>query len=277
MKSFPEKNMGMPMKAINLSLLIVLSIPAFAQKSDDSSNNLLPKNYWGFSIIPSLTAKTEIDGDKNRYQLHSHPKFGAELLIHYHINFRKNYALVFSIGKNAFGSKLHYTIPKEMLDPPTGSNITPNKFGSRGMEIINYKVQAELMRRWPGNKAHNWNLGTGLSLLMSFDGGGGTTWYLVDYPSGQTKQYLTRYQQNDNNRKPWFNFHIAGGHEWTLKSKDILQINLKVNYSPINPSTGTYLFTTGVQPDLSGQYGVSGSYIGISIGYIVSRGSKKLK
>ena len=115
MKFFPDKNVGIQKNSIPLSLLILCCIPVFSQKNDDTPNNLSPKNYWGFSIIPSLTAKTEIDGDKNRYQLHSHPKFGAELLIHYHLNLRKNYALVFSIGKNAFGSKLNYNIPKEML------------------------------------------------------------------------------------------------------------------------------------------------------------------
>lgn len=264
-------------KAINISFIIVFHVTVYSQKSGAPPNNLKPKNYWEVSIIPLLTAKTEIDGDKNKYQLHSHPKFGAELLIHYHLNFRKNYSLVFSIGKNAFGSKFLYNIPKEMFDPATGSNITPNKFGSRGMEIINNKVQAELLRRWPRNKVNNWNVAAGLSLLFSFTGGLGETGSVHFYPNGQTKQYLTRYQQNYNNGKPWFNFHVSGGQEWVLKSKNIFQVNLKVNFSPINPSTGTYLFTTGIQPDLSGNYGVSGSYIGISTGYILTRANKKPK
>jgi hypothetical protein len=64
------------------------------------------------------------------------------------------------------------------------------------------------------------------------------------------------------------NYHISGGHEWVLKSKDIFQLNLKFNFSPTDPFTATYLFTTGVQPDLSGTFKSSGTYIGLSITYI---------
>jgi len=264
-------------KAINISFFIALNLTVCSQKSGETPNNLKQKNYWGISFIPVLSAKTKIHGDKSTYQLHSHPKFGAELLIHYHLNFSKNYSLVFSAGENAIGSKLDYTIPKEMFDPPTATNITPNKFGSRGMEIVNHKIQVELLKRWHRNNEKNWNLGAGLSLLFSFTGGLGETGSVHVYPNGQTKQYLTRYQQNYNNGNPWFNFHVSGGREWALRSKDILQINLKLNFSPINPSTGAYLFTTGVQPDLSGNYGTSGSYIGISTGYILTGASKKPK
>lgn len=264
-------------KVIKLSFLIAISIPVLSQKNDASPNNLSLKNYWGISIIPSLTEKTEINGDKTRYQLQSNSKIGAEILLHYHLNFSKNYSVVFSAGGNAFGSKLTYTIPKEMFDPPTGSNVTYNKFSSSGLEISNNKIQVELLRRWAGTEVTNWNLSAGLSLLFSFKSGLSTTWDIIDYPNGQSKQYFTRYEQFNNNGTPWFNFHISGGHEWILKSKNIFQLILKVNYSPINPSTGTYLFTTGILPDLSGNYGTSGSYVGVSIGYIFTRANKKKK
>ncbi len=258
-------------RAIQLSFVIILNTPVFSQKNDVSPN----KNYWGISIIPSLTAKTQINGDKSRYHLRSNSKIGAELLIQYHLNFRKNYSVVFSAGSNAFGSKLAYTIPKELFDPPAESNV--NSIRIPGLEITNYKIQVELLRRQTITEVNNWNLSAGLSLLFSFQGGQSKTWEILSYSNGQSKQYFTRYQQYNNNGKPWFNFHVSGGHEWVLKSKNIFQLNLKLNYSPINPSTGTYLFTTGIQPDLSGNYGVSGSYIGISTGYILTRANKKPK
>jgi hypothetical protein len=125
-----------------------------------------------------------------------------------------------------------------------------------------------LLRRWPRNKGHNWDLAAGLSLLFAFTQGGGINLAVIDYPNGQTKQYFTCSYLNNNEGKPWFNFHVSGGHEWILKSKDIFQVNVKLNYSPISPSTGTYIFTTGMQPDLRGNYSMSGSYIGLSIAYI---------
>jgi hypothetical protein len=110
-------------------------------------------------------------------------------------------------------------------------------------------------------------------LLFSFKSVQSTTWQIHDYSSGQARQYFTRVEQFNNNGKPWLNFHIAGGHEWILKSKNVFQLNLKFNYSPVTPSTGTYLFTTGVQPDLGGTFGTSGSYLGLSIGWLFTRKS----
>ena len=255
--------------AIKLTCLVVLGITGYSQKSDEPVHNLKPRNNWGVSVIPSLAAKTEIDGDKGMYDVHSHPNFGAEILFQFHCNLKKNYSLIFGLGVNSFSSTFHYNIPKDMFDPPTDANVTPNKFNLNGMQIASGKVQAELLRRWPRNKVHNWDLAAGLSLLFSFDNAGGWTGHVVEYPNGQTKQYLTFYHPSNNNGgKPWFNFHFSGGHEWILRSKNVFQLNVKLNYSPINPSTGTYIFTTGTQPDLSGNYSISGSYIGLSIAYL---------
>jgi hypothetical protein len=254
--------------AIKLTLLIALGITGYAQKSVEPDHNLKPRNNWGVSIIPSMTTKTEIDGDKNKYNLHSHPGFGLEGLFQYHYNFRENYSLIFGIGLNIFESDFDYYIPKNMFDPPTDSDISSDRYLSSGVQTGSGKVQAELLRRWPHSKVHNWNMTAGLSLLFTFEAGGLTTWHQLDYPNGQTIQYLTFYHSYNNNGNPWFNFHISGGHEWVLRSKNIWQLNVKLNYSPINPSTGTYIFTTGVQPDLSGTLRTSGSYIGLSIAYL---------
>src|SRR5688572_15828095 len=263
--------------AFKLTFLLAVGVTGYAQKSDEPTHNLKPKNYLGFSLIPSLTAKTEISGDKNNYDLHSHPGFGLEFLIQYHINFRKNYSLILGAGYYVFGSTVHYFIPKEMFDPPTDSNRTNHKFGPNGMMIECGKVQAELLWRWHRNKVHNWNLAAGLSLLYSFSDGDAAMWGVIYYPNGQTKQYVTFTQQSANNDKPWINCHLSGGHEWTLKSKNIFQVNVKLNFSPIKPSPGTYHFTTGVPPDLSGTFGTSGSYIGLSMAYIFTEVSFRIK
>lgn len=263
--------------ALTLSLCLVSCLSLFAQKEEHSFSNAKPKDYWGVSAIPLVTTKTKINGDPGRYGLKGRRQSGAELLVHYYLNFKENYSLVFSGGMIVFGSRLDYTIPKEMFDPQAASDITPNKYQSSGMQFSNYKVQAELQKRWPGGKNNHWNLAGGLSLLFSFAENAGQTGIMYVYPDGQTKQYLTRYEQVNNNGKPWFNFHVSGGQEWILKSKSIVQLNLKVNFSPVNPATGTYIFTTGIQPDLGGDYKTSGSYIGISTAYFFVGRNKKPK
>ncbi len=256
--------------AAKLTLLIALGTTAYTQEVLNPSISKR-RNYLGFSLIPSFSEKAKIEGDKDTYDLKSHSRFGLEALIQYHINFAKNYSLVFGVGGNVFTTCFHYHIQKEMFDPPAESDISTgagHQFGFAFAGPTSVKVQAELLRRWRHNNAHNWNVSAGFSLLYSLNGGGGQTWRVIEYPNGQTKQYVIFTENVNNYEKPWMNYHISGGHEWVLKSKDILQVNLKVNLSPADALTINYLFTTGVQPDLSGTFKSSGSYIGLSIAYI---------
>jgi hypothetical protein len=256
--------------AIKLTFLIAFGISGYSQKGDESINNSRLKNYWGFSLTPLLLAKADIDGDKDKYQLHSLPQFGAEVLINFYYNFEQNYSLVFGAGGNLSAYNFNYYISKEMFNPPIGFDLSSNKAVSRESGIFNFRLQAEMQRRWPRDEAKNWDLAAGLSLLYSGAIPGDISEVVLD-SSGQYKEFLTRTNQYNNNGKPWFNFHISGGHEWILRSGNIFQVNLKLNFSTTDFATGTYLFSTGIQPDLSGKYGLSGSYIGLSLAYIFAR------
>src|SRR5688572_16611424 len=153
--------------ASKLTVLIVLGISGYAQKSDALRDNLKPKNYWGFSITPLLLAKADIDGDTDKYQLHSLPQFGAEALINFYYNFDQNYSLVFGAGGNVSAYNFNYYISKEMFNPPLDYDISSNTAISRESGIFNLRIQAELQRRWPRDEAKNWDLAVGLSLLFS--------------------------------------------------------------------------------------------------------------
>ncbi len=259
--------------AIKLSFFIIISIPIYSQENDEAPNNLILKNYWGISLTPLLTAKAKIEGDKNKYRLHSLPQFGAEVLINYYFNFKQNHSLIFSAGGNVLAYNFNYDIPKEMFDPPLGYNPSSNKALSRESGIFNFKAQVELQRKWRNDLKKNWDAGAGLSLLYSVVHPIDISELFLD-ANGQTKEYLTRTNEYNNNGKPWFNFHISGGHEWILKSQNIFQVNLKLNYSPTTFANATYRFNVGNQPEVSGNYLISGSYIGLCISYVFARSKK---
>jgi len=46
------------------------------------------------------------------------------------------------------------------------------------------------------------------------DFGEAETRHFIDYPNGQTQQYLTVTFNSNNDEKPWINYHFSGGHEW---------------------------------------------------------------
>lgn len=269
--SFHSKYSPMLRTATITTFLTLFFTPIFSQEKDENFKTSSAKNYWGISVIPLSVAKTKIYGDKAKYQLHSRSQFGIEALFSYYYNIEKNYALVFSAGVNALSSRLYYTIPKEMFDPPTESDVKSNKFSS-GLGLYNYKVQVEFLRRWHARKINIWNLGGGVSLLYA-DANGGETGEIHVSANGQSERHLTRFHKGGNDGKPWLNFHVSGGPMLILRSGDMLQVLLKMNYSPTNFLTGTYHFNVGNQPELSGQYKASGSYIGISIAYIFTGGS----
>ena len=227
------------------------------------------KRYFSFSIIPLLAAKASIKGDTNKYSLQSASQLSIEALVNYYYEFERNYSLIFGAGGGVIGHNFDFVIPKEMFDPPTGSDITSNRAVSREKDLFYIKLPVEVERKWIANSGNHWNTNIGISLLFSpqknFETG--NTIFLYN---GQSHRYLIINQNNNNNGKPWLNYHLAGGYSWFLPKKNSIRANLKVNFSFTEFGYATYKFILPSQPILEGQYGITGSYIGLSLSYIFS-------
>jgi len=100
--------------------------------------------------------------------------------------------------------------------------------------------------------------------------------YAIVGTNGIEQTYLSTEDDYNNNGKPWFNFHMAAGREWRLKWGHIIQVMIKVNFSPTKFFSGAYKFHVGNQPEVSGSHGVTGSYIGLNLSYVFSA-YKKVK
>ena len=274
MKFFPGKNRGRPMKAICLSLLIVLSIPVFAQKNNTATENSSDKFYWGVSIAPSLIEKGHIHGDKNKYQISSTPQFGGEVLINYYYNFESNYVLVFSAGAELLVHDFNYEIPKEMFDSVGGTNISFNPVGPIKMSSSYLKAQAEVQSKFHKKHKKSWVGVVGLSILYPIQGGDEYSAGILWGSNSQSAEEYLLIQYDYYEQRPLLNFHISGGHEWILNRGNLLQANVKVNFSPVTFAYATYRFNVGNQPEVSGNYRISGSYIGLCISYVFARSKK---
>jgi hypothetical protein len=246
-----------------------LRIYAYSQKNDNTAENLSDKFLWGVSVAPALIEKGHIYGDKDKYRLSSSPKLGGEVLINYYYNFESNYSLVLSAGVEALVHNLYYEIPKEMFIPPVASNIS---FSLR-MPITFVKSQVELQFKFLKNQKKSWFGSAGLSILYAIEGPDAySAGILLGTSSQSVQEYLQIGEFNKSNpTKARLNFHVSVGHEWVIHSGSRLQTNLKFNYSPTNFSAEPYRFTVGNQSEVSGKYGITGSYVGLCVSYIFFR------
>lgn len=251
--------------------LMILGVFAYSQENDGSGENLFPIHSWGISIAPALIKEGHIDGDKNKYKLSSSPQFGEEVLINYYYNFESNYSLVFSAGCELLVHNFDYEIPKEMFDPAGGTSISFNPVGPIKMSSSYFKTQVELQSKFHKKEKGSWVGIAGLSLLYPIQRGDEYSAGILWGSNSQSAQEYLSIQYNNYEHKLSLNFHISCGHEWIINSRSILQANLKFNFSPVNLAEATYIFNVGSQPEVSGKYKISGSYIGLSISYIFSK------
>ena len=265
-------------KSIAVFIFLFLILLLASADAQDTGNDIKfdkavffsAKRYFSVTVIPlAIAAKSNIKGDTKKYSLKSAPQLSFEALINCHYDFEKNYSLIFGAGGGVIGHNLDYVIPKEMFDPPTGSDITSNKALSREMDLFYFKVPVEIERRWNSGVANSWNTNIGISLLFSINRTveGFDAVFLYD---GRTYKYLARSQNSNNHGKPWLNYHIASGYTWQLPRKNSIRANVKINMSFAEFAKVSYSFDLPSQPILEGQYGVTGSYIGLSLSYIFS-------
>src|SRR3990170_1979355 len=230
----------------------------FADKEPFTANR-----YFSVSIIQLVAAKASIKGNTKKYSLKSAPQLSFEALVNYHYDFEKNYSLIFGLGGGVIGHNFDYVIPKEMFDPQTSSDITSNTAASREKELFYIKIPVELERMWNANSGNYWNTNIGVSLLFSPQKNVKTEHTFI-YPNGQTQDFLVINQNNNNQGKPWLNYHAACGYTWLFPKKTSVRANLQLNLSFTEFGYATYKFILPSQPVLEGQYAVTGSYIGLS-------------
>jgi hypothetical protein len=257
--------------SFKLICFILFGALAYSQETDKREENFSTRRFWGVSLVPLFIKKGHIDGDVNKYSLSSSPQLGGEVLVNYYYNFEKNYALVLSAGGELLVHNFNYEIPKNLFDSMGGTSVTFNPVGPIKMSSGYLKIQAELQARLHSNQKQSWFGALGLSALYPIQGGDEYSAGILWGSNSQSVQEYVLIQYQNYQHKPSLSFHITGGHEWVLHSGNLLQAALKLNYSPANVATATYVFTVGHQSQVNGRYVISSSCIGLSVSYIFAK------
>ncbi|RTL58885.1 MAG: hypothetical protein EKK37_11225 [Sphingobacteriales bacterium] len=265
-----------PQNFLYTCFLSLLSTHIFSQKNEIKADKVLPKFYWGISVTPSLYSKAHIYDNTGEYKADFRSRAGGEVLINHHYNATQNLGIVFSAGVGSLAQQFRYFISKETFNTATGANLLVDLTGPLNTATFYIKTQGELHFKFAKKQNKNWFGTAGLALLYSPESPSEYSEAILTSSGSQNAiEYVRIVQNNNNNRKPWINFHIGGGYEWKLNSRNFLQAGLKFNYSPVNAVSGTYQFNIGNLPEVKKRYGVSGSYIGINISYFFSTTLKK--
>ena len=221
---------------------------------------------FGISVLGAVYVKTHISPGGGQYKLSSNHQLGYELILHYNFLFENNFLLSFGLGGNLVAYNFNYDIESDLFDPPTESNISSNKAASPNTDLFCLKVQAEIQRKIPIGYRKALSIGIGSSVLFAPARDEVISEY-VFYPTGVTRYFLQRRQINGKNTKPWINFHASLGHDWKLEKGHSVGIFVKLNYSPARFVSGVYDVDPGRAAPTSGQYYVTGTYIGAGVNF----------
>ena len=91
--------------------------------------------------------------------------------------------------------------------------------------------------------------------------------YVLEDTNQQRIDVFSMDLNSNNYKKPWISYNLGGGYSWILKNYNTLRAGLLTNISFTQFVKGTYQVNIPGKPLTEGAYGVTGSYIGLSVSY----------
>ncbi|WP_119079908.1 hypothetical protein [Chitinophaga alhagiae] len=227
------------------------------------------KLHTGINLTTGLSSKASIEGDgKTDYGLASAPQLLFEGTLNLYRELDEGYWLVTGLGGGVAAYNFDYYLPGDAFNPPA-IYLFNNGAASRARDLIYLKVPLELERRWTTSRGNMWNANIGASLLFAPPMDVTSIGTVVH--DGRIYEYMRVEQNNNNHGRPWFNYQLAGGYAWKLRWGHLLRVNLKLSLSFTDYGSATYRLSIPDKPVATGKYGVSGSYLGLTVGYLLKR------
>jgi hypothetical protein len=186
-------------------------------------------------------------------------------------HFNKNHSLLVGLFFGAFGRNFNYSIPGTEFNPPIAGDLTSNTAVSREFNFTG-SVPILFEKRWAGNNNGFWDLDIGVTVRY--------TPYLVEtedhiWTDSNGHHPYFHLQLTINDRKaPWLNYNVGGGYSWILKNNNLFKTTLITSLCFASYVSGPYQFTVPNQPIVEGTYDFKGSYIGLSLSYVLTRSKR---
>ncbi len=241
----------------------------------DLSDLLFSRKHFSLSIMGGLAVKADVRANPLAYKLGSSHQvaFGAGL--NYHQNYTKRLSLITGLHFAAPVRNMEYYISKDEFSPAMPGDLFHNKGISR-IVVFLLHIPVTLEYRWFSGDKNYMYLAGGLSLNYTPLQEEEETHYAVDV-SGQSQRYFHLRLSSNNNKLPWLNYHIGGGHGWMLKNKDLIAAGITAHLSLTRFIKGDFSVEVDGRPAVDGQYSFKGSYAGFTVSYIYTGSRKRWK
>jgi hypothetical protein len=241
----------------------------------DLSNFIFARNHFSVAIVGGIAAKADIMAEPYKYKLGSSHQVAFGAGVNYHQNFSRKLSLISGIHMMAPVRNIAYFISKDQFSPPMPNDIFHNwGFSRTAVFLLRIPVTMEF-RRFSGDDKYTYiSAGASLNYASMEEE---TERHLAADVNNQPTEYFYMWLQTNNNKKPWLNYHIGGGHAWMLKNKDFISAGIIANLSLTRFTNGNFTMNIPGQPVVQGHYSFKGSYAGLTVCYIYTGTQKRLR
>ncbi len=194
--------------------------------------------------------------------------------IDYCCHFNESFSLITGLHGLWHGSNFTFFVSGKNFQPELGYDLIERGPTSGDLQQGLISLQSTIEKRWFTKKEKIWSTGLGLALNYSPN----TTYdnYYSVLQNGQWVNYAWMGYDANNQSRPFFSAHAMVGYYWRIGKTNFLTTNLVIDYSFTYFAKGSYSFHIPGKPEVTGEYKIDGSYIGLDIGYNFTKRKKHL-
>ena len=224
------------------------------------------------SVRPSIARKAMVTTNETYSPGASNfISLGAGIDYCYHIN--ESFSLISGLHGLWHGSNFTFFVSGKEFQPELGYDLVEEGPISGDLQHGLLSLQTTLEKRWFSKKEKIWATGLGLALNYS-----PTTTYDNDYyvfHNGQLVHYAWMGYDANNQAHPFLSGHVMAGYYWKIGKSNFLVTNLVIDYSFTYFVKGSYNFHIPGKSEVTGEYRIDGSYLGLDISYSFAKGKKR--
>lgn len=240
----------------------------------DKSKVIFEGNHLSFGFSVFSHSKARVKSVKGSYPISSSAMPGAAFGVMYKINLNKRYSLYSGLELINTGRNFNINIYKNDFSPQLKQDyfLKGTKTLASDM-VVSLPVMLE-KRLWVNKNFFHGQAGIRFNYSTSADLDLNVV--TVENINDEIFSVAEVASSANNNAKPWISYVLSGGKAWVLKNNNIFQASLETNFSFTKYVDGTYTIMFPGKPVSEGSYSCSGTYIGISIKYLMTNANYRL-